>query len=198
MIQHLKKAVKWAKKNLVKNSGERWDYKYEKGDWKWLKDVTELAHYSILAGYFQYLKKGGSILEIGCGEGLLQERIASSQYSKYVGIDISEAAIKIASVKEDEKTTFIAVDMNKYVPTEKFDAIIFNESLYYVMNPAAVLIRYGAYLKPRGVFILSNFLNQDQKLPWSKMESVYPKYDETKITNARGDSCVCRVLIQPS
>jgi 2-polyprenyl-3-methyl-5-hydroxy-6-metoxy-1,4-benzoquinol methylase len=183
MVKKIKNAVKWAKRHLVKNSAERWDYKYENGDWKWLREVSELAHYSILAGYFQYLKKGGSILEIGCGEGLLQERITPFQYSKYMGIDLSEAAIKIASVKEDKKTTFIAADMAKYIPDGSYDAIIFNESLYYVMN-----------LNPHGVFILSNFLNQDEKLPWDKMEAAFPKNDETKITNSKGNSTVCRVL----
>ena len=62
-----------------------------------LKEIGELAHYSAIVGYCYYLNKSGTILDIGCGEGILQERLRSLNYSRYVGVDISAKAIRRAS-----------------------------------------------------------------------------------------------------
>ncbi len=122
-------------KGDIPTSKEVWEKQYSKGQWDYLYQLEELAHYSIILGYIRNLKTGGSILDIGCGKGILQERLALYGYSKYVGIDISDNAIRQASCKANDKTTFIASDATRYSPTEAFDAIVFNEVLYYFDDP---------------------------------------------------------------
>lgn len=183
------------KRNFIKNSAERHDKKYKEGHWMPLREIHELAHYSIIAGYFQFLKKNGSLLDVGCGEGILQERIAPSNYSKYFGLDISQEAIKIAKIKADDKTFFTCTNLNDFEPAEKYDAIVFNEALYYVGNHEAVVKRYSQFLKPDGIFIFSNFLNQNKKISWADIEKYFPKYDETIVTNKYQKSWVCKVLM---
>jgi 2-polyprenyl-3-methyl-5-hydroxy-6-metoxy-1,4-benzoquinol methylase len=111
-----------------------------------MRDLDELPRYSIIAGYLQYLKPGGSVLDVGCGEGLLQQRLGLSGYSKYVGIDISETAINEASSRQDEKTSFICADAVTYTPNELFDVIVFNEALYYFDEPLKMVGKYIQYL----------------------------------------------------
>jgi len=133
-------------KGDIPTSKEVWQTQYSKGRWDFLDQLDELAHYSILVGHIQYLKPSGSILDIGCGKGILQQKLAPYGYSRYVGIDISDDAIRQASCNEDDKTTFIASDATSYSPTERFDAIVFNEVLYYFDDPLKTVERYERYL----------------------------------------------------
>jgi len=100
---------------------QHWDSQYIAGKWNRLRHVEELAHYSLIAGYLRYYRSGGSILDVGCGEGILQERLSPEDYVKYVGIDISAEAIRRAGRKTDEKALFLCVDAEDYEATEPFD-----------------------------------------------------------------------------
>lgn len=188
--------LRFLRRHLIKNSAERWDMKYARGNWKPLREIHELGHYSIIAGYFQYLKPGGTILDVGCGEGLLQERISPALYSKYTGIDLSAEAIRQAAHKANEKTFFVVADMQKFSTTEMFDAIVFNESIYYVNNRLNVIKHFAEFLADGGIFIFSNFESQDKKISWPEIETLFPRHDETKIINRNGSAAVCKVLMK--
>jgi 2-polyprenyl-6-hydroxyphenyl methylase/3-demethylubiquinone-9 3-methyltransferase len=183
------------KRKFIKNSAERHDEKYKNGHWEPLREIHELGHYSIIAGYFLFLKKGGSLLDIGCGEGILQERITQANYSSYTGIDIANEAIRLAKSKEDQRTTFDCINLKDFETEEKYDAVIFNEAIYYVGRQVDIVKRFASYLKPDGILIFSNFQSQSSKIPWSEIESVFPKYDETTVTNSYGSKWVCKVLL---
>ncbi len=58
-----------------------WEQQFKNGEWDYIKQLDELAHYSIIAGYFQFIKQGCSILDVGCGEGILQMRLSPHAYS---------------------------------------------------------------------------------------------------------------------
>ena len=171
-----------------------WDAEYLNKKWDCLSGIDELAHYSVIAGYIDYLKPGGSILDIGCGSGILQKRLKSYFYNKYVGIDVSIEAINKAAQNKDDKTFFIIADGNDYIPAGLFDVIVFNESLYYFYGPLAVLNRYDRYLKPGGIYIISMYATFRTLKIWQKIRKVYKVIDETRITNKAGISYTCRIL----
>jgi 2-polyprenyl-3-methyl-5-hydroxy-6-metoxy-1,4-benzoquinol methylase len=168
-----------------------WESQYASSHWDYLSEQDEMAHYGVITGY---LKHGASILDIGCGEGILQKRLTSSAYSRYIGIDISEEAIKRAPHTGDDKTLFIVSDGEDYMPSDNFDAIIFNEALYYFDRPLQILNKYEKYLKNGGVFIISISVSALTSAIWRKIESEYHVIDETKVTNKKGRSWVCKVL----
>jgi len=140
------------------------------------------------------MKQGGAILDVGCGEGLLKVRLDPHAYSYYAGIDISESAIERASSKKDDKTFFFAECVTNYVPTELFDAIIFNEVLYYLDSPLQILGKYSNYLKKDGVFIISMVKSLRSAFIWKSIKRQYTTLDETKIINQQGVCWICRVL----
>jgi 2-polyprenyl-3-methyl-5-hydroxy-6-metoxy-1,4-benzoquinol methylase len=134
---------------------DKWDAEYRKGDWDFLHAIDQLPRYAIIADYVRTFRRGAAVLDIGCGEGILQEKIGRDSYTRYLGIDISAAAVERAQSRADVNTKFLAGDAASFDPRAKFDVIIFNESLYYFDDPIAVLKRYGAFLERGGVFVAS-------------------------------------------
>lgn len=171
------------RKGDVPVSKEVWESQYLNGYWNFLNQLDELAHYSIILGYIRFFKYGGSILDIGCGEGILQEKLTLYDYSKYVGIDISEAAINQASRKRNDKTFFINADAANYAPIESFDVIVFNEILYYFEDPLKVVERYESSLKENGIFIVSLYMTERSLAIWRRLKDAYLSVDEVQITN---------------
>lgn len=178
---------------------ERWEEQYAKGEWAWLRRIDELGHHSVLAGYFHYLKPGGSILDIGCGEGLLQERL--NGYEKYVGVDLGEA-IKIAAAKavseNDSKTKFAVGDMNTYTPEQMFDAMVFNESIYYLDDITKSLRQYDKFLNKNGVMLISVHQRDKHQKIWDAIEQVYTPIDECVVINKLGTGWTCKALMRPA
>ena len=177
---------------------EAWDSQYSDGEWDHLYDLNQLSHFSVVAGYFQALKYGGSLLDIGCGEGIFQQKLGAHCYSKYVGVDISKEAIRKASTTTEKNTIFLAKDAREFLPKESFDAIIFNESLYYfdLKEIQDLLRRYENFLKSDGVMIISMFEVQRNTMIWQIVDSMYSIMDRTKIINSKGTSWICKVLKQ--
>jgi len=175
-----------------------WEGEYAEGRWKYLSTVPELAHYSIIIGYLNYFKPGGAILDVGCGEGILFERMAADSYSSYRGIDISENAISIANRKKNEKAHFSRIPCQDYRTEEKFDAIVFNEVLYFIEHPLQVLKHFEQFRKQDGILIVSMFCTPMTHVLWGEFDSSYKILDEVKITNKKGTSWICKVYTKDS
>jgi SAM-dependent methyltransferase len=122
--------------------------------WARLRDVSELGRYSVIQGFVHHYAAQGSILDVGCGDGILQERLS---YDRYLGIELFQEAVQRAAVRGDARTRFMQADAATFAPEEKFDAIVWNECLYYLKNPVEAVERYLGYLRPNGVVIVSMF-----------------------------------------
>jgi SAM-dependent methyltransferase len=134
-----------------------WDMEYSNGKWNFNDDTAEDCLYPYLGEYAHT----GSILDLGCGSGNTANELPSSTYDSYVGVDISEAALEKARKRSEEngrgqKTKFLSGDFLKYEPEQRFDVILFRESLYHVPlgNVKATLDRYAKHLEKGGVFIV--------------------------------------------
>lgn len=174
-------------------SKEQWEKQYSSGEWSFLSTIHEAAHYSIIAGYLDYFKKYDLILDVGCGEGILQQRMQTVGYKKYVGIDISEQAINKARLKENDRTSFIRAEADK-LNFEKnyYNAIIFNEILYYLETPLEIVKKYEDYLRPEGIFIISMCTHRKSRSIWKNLDAYYSFADETKVTNQKRNSWVIK------
>jgi trans-aconitate methyltransferase len=86
------------------------------------------------------------------------------------------------------------VDFEKFAPTDRYDAIIFNESIYYSSRPEKVLRRYMSALTPNGVMIVSMCQNRWQGSIWTALESVAELVHSTAVTNEQGLTWHVRVL----
>lgn len=172
----------------------RWEAEYGSGRWAYMQGLAELSRYSVVVGYARFLRPHGSILDLGCGEGILQQRLGAESYSHYLGVDISHTAIERARARADDRTTFTCADVASFAPERRFDIIVFNEVLYYLSDPVRVMRHYERFLEPNGIFILSMFADEHTRANWTTLERAYDFLDETRAGNARsGFAWSCRV-----
>ena len=175
-------------------SADSWETQYLGGRWTYMKQLDELARYSVIVGYIAYLKPRGAVLDVGCGEGILFERYWPYGYSKYLGIDISEAALAKLAEQQSKNTIFIRADAEAYRPTELFDVIIFNETLYYFHEPLTVVERYSHALKQDGILMVSTYTASRRAMAiLRQIKAKYFLLDETWTTQG-SRSWVCTVL----
>jgi 2-polyprenyl-3-methyl-5-hydroxy-6-metoxy-1,4-benzoquinol methylase len=86
------------------------------------------------------------------------------------------------------------VDAETYEPTEKFDAIIFNETLYYFHEPLVVMARYVQALRPNGIILVSTYGRSARALAILRaLKASYPLLDEAQARHA-GTVWVCSVF----
>ena len=133
------------------------DQEYVTGEWDCLFSIDEVPRFSIISGYCRCFKFGGTLLEVGCGAGILQTRLDERQYSRFDGIDISSEAINRAQQKNCSNVMYICQDASSYITSKLFDVIIFNECLEYFDDPAALVKRYEAFTNEGALFIVSMF-----------------------------------------
>lgn len=166
---------------------DAWEEQYRRGGWEFLQRLDESPRYSLIAGYLALLSPGGSVLDVGCGEGLLCDRIRPHGYSRYTGIDLSSEAVARAASRRDERTTFDAADAREYRPPERFDAVVFNECLYYFDDPVAVFERYRrSVATPEGVLIVSLFRSPRTAAVLRRLQAEQRLLEEARVTNRRG------------
>ena len=111
----------------------RWNKQYRSGRWQNLKNDIETGRYlKIKEDLVTYAPANPSILDIGCGDGVLNERLGEFSFSYFLGVDFSSESIKQAQEKNLPDSEFEHCDVLHFVPKRTFDAIIFNESFYYI------------------------------------------------------------------
>jgi SAM-dependent methyltransferase len=166
-------------------SAERWDREYRDGAWKYLGTLENLAGLAAVFGYCQFLRPA-TVLDVGCGEGLLAEKLKLLPYGSYLGIDISREAIAQAERLSDKRTQFMVADAGDFNPPGSFDAIIFNQSLYYLPDPARMVAHYGTMLSAQGRIIVSMYDGPRNSEAWPLIERVMKVEDAMDIRQGAG------------
>lgn len=136
------------------SSIERWGEEFESGELDYFADVRQLARYSVLVGYIRHLGATASILDVGCGAGVLAERLGDTPYERYLGIDPVPQAIEQAAHLADKRTRFEVAEYPSRALGE-FDAVVCNEVLYGVPDPERLLDDIATILPPGGSLLAS-------------------------------------------
>lgn len=181
----------------LRSSSEKLDAEYAAGKWEYLGGLEELARFSVVAGYCRFLKPGGAILELGCGEGLLLERLEERSFSRYVGVDVSAEAIRRAVNRSGGVGSFFSADAATYAPAGPFDLVVFNEVLEYFDDPLATVARYELALASDALLVVSMFDGLDTARArhiWKRLGKRYAVVDRTRVTSAAELSWTIKVL----
>lgn len=152
---------------VVRQDRSVWEDQYRRGKWERLHDAQENTEW--IAGRLARRNKGpdslSSILDVGCGEGALLESIVRTGASvRYTGIDISATAIGRAKATLPSGN-FLVMDVEHPTLDGRYDAIVFNEILYYV-DATAALAAYRPFLNPGGSIVISMYRSWRTSLLW--------------------------------
>ena len=189
--------LRFLHKLLIGPERYKWEKEYAVGRWNYLHEPAEAERYEVVLDFvYHYLQGNRAILEIGCGEGILQSRMRPGVYSRFLGIDISHVAIRKAARMKDPVTEYRAGDMDTYVPPGKYAMIIFNEVLYYSTDPLQTARRYLPYLEAGGHLLFS--LNETPRSLEiiQNLEKAFPLVAEKRTINKRG-AWHCKLYSQP-
>jgi len=116
------------------------------------KDLSDIPY---LDRFLSYVRKGGKILDLGCGTGRLTRHLADRGF-EVVGVDFSEEMLKIAR-RNHRGIKFVYGDMRKIKFSKgSFDAVSVAYSLFHLEKKEvpAVLGKIGKVLKPGGILFL--------------------------------------------
>jgi 2-polyprenyl-3-methyl-5-hydroxy-6-metoxy-1,4-benzoquinol methylase len=134
----------------------RWEAEYQCGRWNYLAGSDEFIRYAIINAFLLGRKVPLSLLDVGCGEGLLLKKLGPQFVSKYTGLDLAQSALdKIHPKRNGDE--YVLSSVEDFIPAQKWDAIVFNEVLYYTADPVAQIKKFENALTPDGVMIVSIF-----------------------------------------
>jgi trans-aconitate methyltransferase len=94
---------------------------------------------------------GERVLDLGCGTGELAAELADLGI-EVLGIDADASMIAQARAKYPE-VAFEQADGHDVVLDEPVDAVLSNAALHWMLDPAAVIARVRAALRPGGRFV---------------------------------------------
>ena len=139
-----------------------WD---ETSEFKPLHDINPLR-----LGYIdQYGRIGGkTVLDVGCGGGILTESMAKLGAAHATGIDMAEKSLKIAKLHAlDQGVSNVAYrcirveDLAAEAP-HSFDVVTCMEMMEHVPDPAAIVAACARLVKPDGTVFFST-INRNPK-----------------------------------
>ena len=117
-----------------------------------------------------------SILDVGCGGGLLAEPLARLG-AKVTGIDASEKAIQAAvyhSRISKLKINYLTGDIGVLIARKKlFNIVIASEVIEHVLNPKEFLEGLAKVLMPNGVLIITTLNRSIKSLLLAKLGAEY-------------------------
>lgn len=152
-------------------SASGWDHSYAQG---YLLDASSQdARYGALLALMQRYDRGETILDLGCGEGLLAQKFRKLGASPIVGIDYASEAIRLANAKHLPNCQFVCADYRKYPYQGPYGLIVLNESLYYLEDAVDTLEQLSRHLAAEGVLVISMFRTLVTRRLW---KALLPQY----------------------
>lgn len=125
--------------------------------------ATIERYVSSLAAQLKTTRSAGSVLDLGCGIGMLAKPFIDNGLD-YTGIDISSTAVAIASERHPAGR-FRVGNIADVSGDEKFDIIIERTVFIHLIENAywrATLQRVSGLLAPGGVFVMIDQLPTDE------------------------------------
>lgn len=176
-----------------------WDKDYRERGLARTEGDVELPRYLLVAGLVRHYAPGGSILDVGCGTGGLTIPLRSCGTARtvYLGIDHSELALQAArdglaahGAGDDPMNVFKFEQANfdEFELRERYDAIVFSETLYYAPDPLRTIRRYAEALTEGGVIVVSMWRRPSRRRTWSAVRSELRERSRSRVTVARRPS----------
>jgi 2-polyprenyl-3-methyl-5-hydroxy-6-metoxy-1,4-benzoquinol methylase len=184
-----------------RRTSAEWSAEYDAGALDYYGRLDELGRYSAVVGYVGWLTAEAlappTLLDIGCGPGLLRRHLERVPLAEYVGIDLSEAAIRAAREQDFARSRFVVGDVGTTAERGPFDIVVLNEVLYYAADTDAFLEQLRSMLTDTGALVVSVWRHPGDKRLWQRVEDAFDIVDRVEVrnranpVNARGWIIAC-------
>lgn len=156
-------------------------YVYNESDYyvqynTYLKQKKEFtAHFQRVISIIKKFKASGSLLDIGCGIGLLMEVTKKNGFEVF-GIEKSEKAAEYAR-RNGLNVSTGEIESSQYV-FNTFDVIVLNHVLEHMSEPVGILNKIRGLMKEEAILVIGvpNFNSFKSKLKKEKWISLIPEY----------------------
>ncbi len=167
----------------------KFNSQYRRGKWDKLGGEKESVRYEQIDAYLHRFKPA-SIMDLGCGDGVLNRRMTYDGFDSFLGVDYAEVSVNMAKKQGYPKATFETHDLLDFTPKDNYDAIILNEAFYYIHDSerTRVLNNILSGLNDNGILIVSIFregatcweyFKENPKLKEEAFDVVHSKLDDT-------------------
>ena len=163
-------------------SADRWEDSFRAHHTDSFAGLDETARYGVLGSYLTWLGDGLSVLDVGCGAGVLRRHLPNDRIGRYLGVDPVPAAVDQASGLTDPRTEFRLADPMT-ADLGLFDVVICNEVLYFAADPFALVDRTESFLRPGGHLLVSMWRHPGDTVLWRHLDRRFELRDRVHVRN---------------
>lgn len=142
------------------------------------------------------LRPGDTVLDLGCGTGMLFANLAEQVGAKgqIIGVDVSPKMVGLADklVRDQQLASvqLVCEDVMAYQPAKPVDGVVFCLSLSTMPDPEAILRRAVSFLKPGGRLVVVDSLTGAPSQ--TSLASLYIRL-KAKLVQSRPESRIIEV-----
>lgn len=160
---------------------DRWEGEWKAGEWDYMGDATEMPRYALLAGLIA-VGDPGTVIDVGCGTGILRSHLRDDAFTTYRGYDLSTTAVARATARDFPRTTFTVADATEE-KLEPADVLVLNEVVYLVPEPSQFIARIPELVKPGGRLLVAIYRHPGDIVAWRALGQVATRLDEIRVRN---------------
>lgn len=116
------------------------------------KDYTLKPRHKVV---LELIDGGSTVLDVGCGDGLLLELLSNEKHIKGFGVDISNVAVARTKEKGIDAMVMDIEGVNQ-ICRQKYDYIVISEVLEHIANPEKIMLKVRDYFNKNLIVSIPN------------------------------------------
>ncbi len=104
------------------------------------------------------IPRGGRVLDVGCGTGVMTRHYLEQGAGKVIGIDVAENMLAIARSRfeGESRVEFELADVAEFQSDDPFDAMVIYNAYPHLLDKKAVVDAAARLLAPGGRFVVAH------------------------------------------